>query len=435
MIANAQQATSEHLARHGSVKALHTSTSNSGHPLPLQVHDSRPNRLSNQDRQHQEEAETAASRAYRTAEGGKRDQRNGNHLNTTSTHDVVPTGYREYSISETLTVISPDNPSRFTAPRNRTEKSSMVKRQSESFAYNPREPLPNKRQSNQSTNSQFVGPGSQTASANQEQELQVQKEPVNHLTSYRNRLSKFNTRSTSQLVNRWNGDVRGAHNSQEVPTADHGSVLRHHQIVEAPAASLKPVTDFRGLLKHYSPPREQPSTSLRKMPSTPAFALSREPATDRSLEHQPSNLAKTHSVHRSRASMEGCEYCELGVPFGSLSSVPEQEPRAGDQSPDPPRGRPLSRHSSAIRGSSTQPSSARREPKPLRRVQPRDSKEWANHRAIVEQDPSSPSPPTSAYATGESDGEASSSTITGTSPRVTEVKRPMPYRLSDHDCE
>jgi hypothetical protein len=85
-------------------------------------------------------------------------------------------------------------------------------------------------------------------------------------------------------------------------------------------------------------------------------------------------------------------------------------------------------------GALQEPSNARGEAKPLRKVQTRDSKEWARLRGLVEKDNMTTSPPISAYATGVSE-ESTPTPIAGTSPRVVGVQRPVPYRLSDHDCE
>jgi hypothetical protein len=66
-------------------------------------------------------------------------------------------------------------------------------------------------------------------------------------------------------------------------------------------------------------------------------------------------------------------------------------------------------------------------------VKTRDSHEWAKVRGTVARDAGT-SPPTSAYATGLSE-DSVSTTITGTSPHAVVAQRPVPHRLSDHDCE
>lgn len=412
-----------HLSRHQSVNLMATDVNSPS--LPSRVQNVRPYGSTTIDHLHGAQVEDGPVK--RTRHGDEVDQ--GQHIPDHSIPDhpaaglashAARLGHGKYASKESTTIATSSNPSPFTIPTPLIRKLSTTQRESEDKGVNPT-PRLRKMQSAQLIKSKqdgFYSPEMRQATQQSAQPLQ----------SLRSRLSKFSTRSTSELVERWNGEVRSSRRgSQARPYLDYRSDLRHHESEQTTPRAKIPTTDFRGLLKHYSPPGP-----VSKTPSSPA--LSRQPSMRNPLDRRPSEMAKKHSTHRSRGSYDACGYCEPEGTYGSLSAVPEQEVWDKDASSPPPgRGRALSRHTSGNRGSIPEQGQIHGEERPLRRTKTHDNHEWAKLRGSVGRDTGT-SPPTSAYATGMSEGTVST-TITGTSPHVVVAQRPVPYRLSDHDCE
>lgn len=342
---------------------------------------------------------------------------------SSSVSHVALNGQGEHAAKELLAMATPSDLSPLTIPKPLNRKLSITQKDSEGKDSNPI-PRLRKMQSTQMVRRKQDG----SFSPEFQRAAQQSTKP---LWSLRDRLSKFSTRSTSQLVERWNGEVLSGRR-EPGSHLDYRSTLRHHESEQTTPRAEVPTTDFRGLLKHYSPPRRHMFTSVRRVPSSPV--LSEQPPMHKPLEHRPSDMARQHSMHKSRGSLDACGYCEPEGAYGNLTASPEQEVWNRDaSSPSTARGRAFSRHTSGNRGSIPEQGYIHGEQRPLRRTKTLDSHESGKLRGTAGGN-SDTSPPTTAYATGLSE-DSLSGTITGTSPHVVAAQRLVPYRLSDHDCE